>query len=91
MLLEMVWDMLEYGIFNLYGFLLLCYWGVVFINWAVINGDIEMGVIIFFIWYEIDIGDVFLQEKMFIGLNEIVGEVYDWMMMFGVEIVLKIV
>ncbi len=91
MLPETVWDMPEYGTFNLHGSLLPRYRGAAPINWAVINGDTETGVTTFFIRHEIDTGDVLLQEKMPIGPNETAGEVHDRMMMLGAETVLKTV
>ncbi len=91
MLPETVWDMPEYGTFNLHGSLLPRYRGAAPINWAVINGDTETGVTTFFIRHEIDTGDVLFQEKMPIGHNETAGEVHDRMMMLGAETVLKTV
>lgn len=91
MLPEAVWDMPEYGTFNLHGSLLPRYRGAAPINWAVINGDTETGVTTFFIRHEIDTGDVLFQEKMPIGPNETAGEVHDRMMLLGAETVLKTV
>ncbi|MCI4649322.1 methionyl-tRNA formyltransferase [Phaeodactylibacter sp.] len=91
MLPEAVWDMPEYGTFNLHGSLLPRYRGAAPINWAVINGDAETGVTTFFIRHEIDTGDVLFQEKMPIGPNETAGAVHDRMMLLGAETVLKTV
>ncbi len=91
MLPEAVWNMPEYGTFNLHGSLLPRYRGAAPINWAVINGDAETGVTTFFIRHEIDTGDVLFQEKMPIGPNETAGEVHDRMMILGAEMVLKTV
>lgn len=91
MLPEAVWDMPEYGTFNLHGSLLPRYRGAAPINWAVINGDAETGVTTFFIRHKIDTGDVLFQEKMPIGPNETAGAVHDRMMLLGAETVLKTV
>ncbi|KGE86152.1 methionyl-tRNA formyltransferase [Phaeodactylibacter xiamenensis] len=91
MLPEAVWDMPEYGTFNLHGSLLPRYRGAAPINWAVINGDAETGVTTFFIRHQIDTGDVLFQEKMPIGPNETAGAVHDRMMLLGAETVLKTV
>lgn len=91
MLPEVVWDMPEYGTFNLHGSLLPKYRGAAPINWAVINGEKETGVTTFFIQHKIDTGAVLFQEKMPIGPNETAGEVHDRMMELGAQIVLKTV
>ncbi|MCB0628948.1 MAG: methionyl-tRNA formyltransferase [Lewinella sp.] len=91
MLPEVVWDMPEYGTFNLHGSLLPKYRGAAPINWAVINGDQSTGVTTFFIRHEIDTGAVLFQEVLPIGENETAGEVHDRMMELGAETVLKTV
>lgn len=91
MLPEAVWDLPEYGTFNLHGSLLPRFRGAAPINWAVINGDAETGVTTFFIRHKIDTGDVLFQEKMPIGPNETAGAVHDRMMLLGAETVLKTV
>ena len=91
MLPEVVWSMPPKGTFNLHGSLLPKYRGAAPINWAIINGEKETGVTTFFIKHEIDTGDVLLQEKMPIGVDETAGEVHDRMMELGAEVVLKTV
>lgn len=91
MLPEVVWDMPEYGTFNLHGSLLPKYRGAAPINWAVINGEKETGVTTFFLKHEIDTGAVLFQEKLPIGENETAGEVHDRMMELGAQTVLKTV
>ena len=63
MLPELVWQMPEYGTFNLHASLLPQYRGAAPINWAVINGEKETGVTTFFLQQEIDTGNIILQEK----------------------------
>jgi len=91
MLPEVVWNMPPIGTFNLHGSLLPKYRGAAPINWAVINGEKETGVTTFFLKHAIDTGDVLMQEKLPIGEDETVGEVYARMMELGGEVVLKTV
>ncbi|MCP3930515.1 MAG: methionyl-tRNA formyltransferase [Bacteroidetes bacterium] len=91
MLPEVVWNMPEFGTFNLHGSLLPKYRGAAPINWAIIKGEKETGVTTFFIRHEIDTGDIVIQEKMPIGENETAGEIHDKMMHLGAETVLKTV
>ncbi|PHN08694.1 methionyl-tRNA formyltransferase [Flavilitoribacter nigricans DSM 23189 = NBRC 102662] len=91
MLPEIVWDMPEYGTFNLHGSLLPKYRGAAPINWAVIQGEKETGVTTFFIQHKIDTGDVMFQETLPIGPDETAGEVHDRMMELGAQTVLKTV
>lgn len=91
MLPEVVWDMPEYGTFNLHGSLLPKYRGAAPINWAVIKGETETGVTTFFLQHEIDTGAIIFQETLPIGPNETAGEVHDRMMELGAKTVLKTV
>jgi len=52
------------------------YRGASAINWAVINGETETGLTIFWVDQGIDTGDLLLQKKVEIGPNETTGEVY---------------
>ena len=62
MLPEVVWDMPEYGTFNVHAALLPQYRGAAPINWAVINGEKQTGVTTFFLDKDIDTGRVILQK-----------------------------
>lgn len=86
-----VWDMPPMGTVNLHGSLLPRYRGAAPINWAIINGDTETGVTTFKLQHEIDTGDMIFQERMPIGENETVGEVYARMMELGSHTILKTV
>ena len=61
MLPEVVWDMPEYGTFNVHAALLPQYRGAAPINWAVINGETRTGVTTFFLDHDIDTGKVIMQ------------------------------
>ncbi|MCC6582890.1 MAG: methionyl-tRNA formyltransferase [Chitinophagales bacterium] len=91
MLPEIVWQMPEYGTFNLHASLLPQYRGAAPINWAVINGEKETGVTTFFLQHEIDTGNIILQEKIKINDEDNAGIVHDKLMQLGSELVLKTV
>jgi methionyl-tRNA formyltransferase len=52
------------------------YRGASAINWAVINGEKETGLTIFWVDEGIDTGDILLQKKVEVGESETTGEVY---------------
>ncbi|MCC6571839.1 MAG: methionyl-tRNA formyltransferase [Chitinophagales bacterium] len=91
MLPEMVWQMPEYGTFNLHASLLPQYRGAAPINWAVINGEKETGVTTFFLQHEIDTGNIILQETIKIEEEDNAGTVHDKLMTVGSQLVLKTV
>ncbi len=91
MLPKVVWDMPEYGTFNLHASLLPNYRGAAPINWAIINGESKTGVTTFFIDDKIDTGEIILQEETTIGENETAGELHDKLMVLGAELVLHTV
>jgi methionyl-tRNA formyltransferase len=68
------------------------YRGASAINWAVINGETESGLTIFWVDEGIDTGDILLQKKVEIGPNETTGEVYfNKLYPLGVQAVLEAV
>ena len=91
MLPEIVWQMPEFGTFNLHASLLPQYRGAAPINWAVINGEKETGVTTFFLQHEIDTGNIILQEKIKIEDEDNAGTVHDKLMQLGSGLVLKTV
>lgn len=91
MLPKVVWQMPEYGTFNLHASLLPNYRGAAPINWAIINGETETGVSTFFIDEKIDTGAMILQEKISVDENENAGELHDKLMHLGSELVIKTV
>lgn len=91
MMPEMVWQMPEYGTFNLHASLLPQYRGAAPINWAVINGEKETGVTTFFLQHEIDTGNIILQETIKIEEEDNAGTVHDKLMNVGSQLVLKTV
>src|SRR5690554_363136 len=91
MLPKVVWDMPEYGTFNLHASLLPAYRGAAPINWAIINGEKETGVTTFFLDDQIDTGQMILQAKTAINSDETAGELHDRLMNIGKETVLDTV
>lgn len=91
MLPKVVWQMPEYGTFNLHASLLPNYRGAAPINWAVINGETKTGVSTFFIDEKIDTGDMIFQKEIDIESHENAGSLHDKLMDSGSELVLKTV
>lgn len=91
MLPTAVWQMPEYGTFNLHASLLPNYRGAAPINWAIINGETKTGVSTFFIDEKIDTGDMIFQEEINIETNDNAGSLHDKLMKIGSQLVLKTV
>jgi methionyl-tRNA formyltransferase len=91
MLPKVVWQMPEYGTFNLHASLLPQYRGAAPINWAIINGEIKTGVTTFFIDEKIDTGEIILQEKTEISDTASAGDLHDKLMTLGANLILKTV
>jgi len=91
MLPEVVWQMPEYGTFNLHASLLPNYRGAAPIHWAIINGETKTGVTTFFIDEKIDTGAIILQKEIDIKNDETVGSLHDKLMNIGSELVIETV
>lgn len=91
MLPKAVWQLPEYGTFNLHASLLPNYRGAAPINWAIINGETKTGVSTFFIDEKIDTGNIILQKEVAIGDDETFGELHDKLMEVGSSLVVKTV
>ncbi|MBL4604150.1 MAG: methionyl-tRNA formyltransferase [Flavobacteriaceae bacterium] len=87
MLPKAVWNMPEYGTFNLHASLLPAYRGAAPIHWSIINGEKKTGVTTFFIDEKIDTGEVIQQKEIEIGDHETVGELHDKLMNLGATLV----
>jgi methionyl-tRNA formyltransferase len=87
MLPKVVWNMPEFGTFNLHASLLPEYRGAAPINWAIINGEQKTGVTTFFIDDKIDTGEIILQKEVQIKEDETVGELHDTLMYLGADLV----
>ena len=88
MLPEVVWDMPEFGTFNVHAALLPQYRGAAPINWAVINGETETGVTTFFLDHDIDTGRIIRKKTFAIPDDADVEYVYDGLMHLGQDSVL---
>ncbi|TYC12029.1 methionyl-tRNA formyltransferase [Bizionia gelidisalsuginis] len=91
MLPKAVWQMPEYGTFNLHASLLPNYRGAAPINWAIINGETKTGVSTFFIDEKIDTGAMILQEELTIDPHENAGSLHDKLMHLGSDLIIKTV
>ncbi len=89
MLPKVVWQLPEYGTFNLHASLLPDYRGAAPINWAIINGETKTGVTTFFINEKIDTGHIILQKETKINSDETVGELHDKLMIIGSKLVIE--
>lgn len=91
MLPKVVWQMPEYGTFNLHASLLPHYRGAAPINWAIINGEKKTGITTFFIDENIDTGAIILQEEVTISPTDTAGDLHDVLMHKGSDLVIKTV
>tara|TARA_R110000796_G_scaffold88850_2_gene191744 strand:- start:6074 stop:6997 length:924 start_codon:yes stop_codon:yes gene_type:complete len=91
MLPKVVWEIPEFGTFNLHASLLPDYRGAAPINWAIINGETKTGVTTFFIDDKIDTGEIILQSEIDINSDDTAGILHDKLMDLGANLVLKTV
>ena len=89
MLPKVVWEMPEFGTFNLHASLLPNYRGAAPINWAIINGETKTGVTTFFIDDKIDTGAMILSAEIEIAEDENAGQLHDRLMTLGSQTVVK--
>ena len=91
MLPRVVWEMPEFGTFNLHASLLPQYRGAAPINWAIINGEMKTGVTTFFIDEQIDTGAIILQKETPISETDTAGSLHDRLMILGADAILETV
>lgn len=89
MLPKVVWEMPQYGTFNLHASLLPDYRGAAPINWAIMNGETKTGVTTFFIDDKIDTGEIILQKSTTIAEDDTAGILHDKLMDLGADLVLQ--
>jgi methionyl-tRNA formyltransferase len=89
MLPAIVWQMPEYGTFNLHASLLPQYRGAAPINRAIMNGESESGVTTFFLTETIDTGKIIFQEKVPVRFEDNAGDLHDRLMKIGASMVVK--
>jgi len=91
MLPKTVWQLPEYGTFNLHASLLPNYRGAAPIHWALINGETKTGNTTFFIDEHIDTGAIIFQNEIEISKTDTVGTLHDKLMISGAALVCKTV
>jgi methionyl-tRNA formyltransferase len=84
-----IWQMPEYGTFNLHASLLPQYRGAAPINRAIMNGEEETGVTTFFLTDTIDAGKIIFQEIVPIHPEYNAGDLHDRLMEIGAKLVVK--
>lgn len=89
MLPKAVWQMPEFGTFNLHASLLPQYRGAAPINWAIINNETRTGVTTFFIDEKIDTGSIIANKEVTIEKEETAETLHDKLMEEGSELVLE--
>lgn len=87
MLPEVVWQMPAKGTVNLHASLLPRYRGAAPIQRAIMNGDTETGVTVFFINERIDEGNILLTKTHALSHEETAGELHDALLSLGIEAV----
>ncbi len=86
-----VLDFPKYGCVNVHGSLLPEYRGAAPIQRAVLDGKRETGVTTMYMAQGLDTGDIIYSEKIAIGENETVGEVWDRLAILGGELLVRTV
>ncbi|MBE0551729.1 MAG: methionyl-tRNA formyltransferase [Ignavibacterium sp.] len=86
-----VFEIPNFGSFNLHGSYLPKYRGAAPIQWALINGDKETGLTTFKLAEKVDTGNIYLQEKVKINSDDNFETLHDRMSVVGSELVLKTV
>lgn len=79
------------GSVNLHASLLPRYRGAAPIHWAVINGDTETGVTVFFLDENVDTGKYLFRERIDIKSDETTGDVYNKLMLLGADVMVRAV
>lgn len=88
---EEVFSMPPKGTINIHASLLPHYRGAAPINWAIINGETETGITIFYIQKRVDTGNIILQEKVTIEPHDTAGSLHDKLMNLAAEAILDAV
>jgi methionyl-tRNA formyltransferase len=82
-----VFNIPEFGTFNLHASLLPDYRGAAPINHVIINGEEKTGVTTFFLDDQIDTGKIIKQKETLIAPNETAGSLHDKLMVSGAKLV----
>ncbi|HEU0300248.1 MAG TPA: formyltransferase family protein, partial [Longimicrobium sp.] len=71
-----IYEIPPHGALNIHDALLPRYAGFAPLNWAILNGETETGVTVHWMNEHFDLGDILLQERVPIGPDETVTEVF---------------
>ena len=82
-----VFNIPQFGSFNLHGSYLPKYRGAAPIQWALINGETETGLTTFKLAEKVDTGNIYLQKKVGIFNEDSLGTLHDRLSEIGAEIV----
>ncbi|MDO8998186.1 MAG: formyltransferase family protein [Bacteroidota bacterium] len=83
-------DLAKYGAWGIHASMLPDYAGGAPLVWAIINGEKETGITLFKLDDGIDDGDIIEQEKIVIGENDSIKEVYEKVTIASKNILLKV-
>jgi methionyl-tRNA formyltransferase len=86
-----VYTMPHKGTIDLHPSLLPKYRGAAPINWAIINGERQTGVTVFYIGEKVDAGDTILRRAVPIGPDETAGELSERLAGIGAQVLLEAV
>lgn len=86
-----VFEIPQYGSFNLHGSYLPKYRGAAPIQWALINGETETGLTTFKLAEKVDTGNIYLQQRLEIFPDDNFETLHDRMSEFGANLVLNTV
>ncbi|MCF8335624.1 MAG: methionyl-tRNA formyltransferase [Bacteroidales bacterium] len=82
-----VFNIPEYGTFNLHASLLPDYRGAAPINHVIINGEQKTGVTTFFLDDKVDTGKIIMKKETEIAQDETAGTLHDKLMFLGADLV----
>ncbi|MDD4316668.1 MAG: methionyl-tRNA formyltransferase [Clostridia bacterium] len=82
-------ELTRYGVINIHASLLPKYRGSSPVQWALINGEKEVGVTIMQTAYEVDSGDIILQESISLDGNENAEETLNKLSPLGARLIVK--
>ena len=86
-----VFNLPDYGTFNLHASLLPDYRGAAPINHAIINGETKTGVTTFFLDEKVDTGKIIDRKEVDISSDDTAGSLHDKLMVAGSQLVVKTV
>jgi len=84
-----VFNIPEFGSFNLHASLLPKYRGAAPIQWALINGEKETGVTTFKLEEKVDTGNIYLQKKVTIDDEDNYGTLYEKLSLIGADAIME--